>query len=226
MADHATRGPADDPTTDALRADVRDLGALLGVVLREQGGDGLLEAVERVRHLAIELRTDGSDTLDPLLDAERAVPDHLLGSVVRAFATYFHIINMVEQQHRLRALRARRRDRPDRPQAESMAEAVASLPRSVTPDEARAFFVGLRVTPVFTAHPTESRRRTILDHLARLARSVDARDNPLLAPDERDPIQSDILETITVLWQTEEFRPRRPTVLDEVDSILASVGGS
>ena len=227
MTDHATRAPAPaDATADALRADVRDLGALLGMVLREQGGEELLAAVERVRHLAIQLRTSGAVTLDPLLEAERGVPDQLVGPVVRAFATYFHIINMVEQQHRLRALRSRRREHPDRPLSESIAEAVTTIPESVSADEARAFFDALRVMPVFTAHPTESRRRTVLDHLARLARLVDERDNPLLAPDEREVLQRDILETITLVWQTDEVRPSRPTVLDEVDSILASVGGS
>ncbi|MDP8924787.1 MAG: phosphoenolpyruvate carboxylase [Chloroflexota bacterium] len=204
---------------------MHDLGALLGVVLREQGGEELFDAVERVRQLAIELRT-GAATLDPLLAAMRDVPDHLLGSVVRAFATYFHIINVVEQQHRLRALRARRREHPDRPPAESIAEAVDAIPPSVSPAEARAFFEALTVTPVFTAHPTESRRRTVLDHLAELGRLVDARDDPLLTPDEREALRRQTLTTITLLWQTDEVRPRRPTVLDEVDSVLASVGGS
>ena len=225
--DQTARPPASaDPTSDALRIDVRDLGALLGVVLREQGGEELFAAVERVRHLAIQLRSGRAATLEPLLDAGRDVPDHLVGSVVRAFATYFHIINTVEQQHRLRALRTRRREQAESLISESIAEAVAAIPPSVPAEEARAFFDALRVTPVFTAHPTESRRRTVLDHLAELARLVDARDDPLLAPDEREALHREILERITLLWQTEEVRPRRPTVLDEVDSILASAGDS
>jgi len=227
MTDRRERGTSvDEAGADALRGDVRDLGALLGTVLREQGGQEVFDAVERIRHLSIELRGARSSTIEPLLAATRELPFELLGAVTRAFATYFHIINTVEQQHRIRSLRARRRERSDQPLAESIAAAVAAIPLDTPTEDIRAFVAALRVTPVFTAHPTESRRRTVLDHLARLAELVDRRGDPRLAPDERGDVDRETLETITLIWQTDEVRPRRPTVLDEVDSILASVGGS
>ena len=98
---------------DRLRDDVRLLGELVGEVLREQGGEALFEAVEHVRTAAIQLRS-GAGSEQALLDwAERQSTQRLM-QLVRAFSTYFHLINLAEQHHRVRTLRERQRTNPRR----------------------------------------------------------------------------------------------------------------
>ena len=214
-------GPAHE-----LRSDVRYLGELLGTVLREQCGEDALAAVEDIRHRAIDLREAATPALESLFRAMERLDDDTASAVARAFATYFHLINTVELHHRLWSLRSRELEAPDRPRAESIAEAVAGLPSDVPRERAEALARSLAVTPVFTAHPTESRRRTVLGHLRQLQSLVAARARPDLTRAEGRAIEEDLLETITLLWQTEEARPSRPTVLDEVRSTLANVGAS
>lgn len=215
-----------DPLSDDLRADVRYLGTLLGTVLREQGGDALLAAVERARHEAIALREAPEPTLQPLQAVIEGLDDDLIPLVVRAFASYFHIINTLEQHHRLRSLRGRQIAQPDRPLSESIGEALDLVPADRPAADVAAFLAQLRLIPVFTAHPTESRRRTVLELLAHLGDLVSHGDDRPTTLEEQAARERQILAAITLLWQTEEVRPRRPTVLDEVASVLAIVGPS
>ncbi len=227
MTDEAQPGGIDrEPADDELRSDVRYLGSLLGTVLREQGGDQLLATVEELRQLAIDLRTSSPIDLDPLQAAVDRLPLEQLSAVARAFAIYFHLINTVEQHHRLRSLRTRDLAEPDRPRSESIAEAFAVLPSDSAPGRAAEFVQRLAITPVFTAHPTEARRRTVLEHLDTLSGLVSDGDQPLLTAGERVAIESELLQTISVIWQTDEVRQRRQQVLDEVASVLATVGKS
>src|SRR5215208_6110121 len=117
-----------DPVSDDLRADVRYLGTLLGTVLREQGGDALLEAVEQARQEAIRLREADGTELAPLQALIEGLDAGLTPLVVRAFASYFHIINTLEQHHRLRSLRGRQLAESDRPLSESICEALDRVP--------------------------------------------------------------------------------------------------
>jgi phosphoenolpyruvate carboxylase len=220
------RSAARDQAADDLRADVRYLGALLGTVLREQGGEELLAAVEHARTRAIELREQRDVQLADLQRLVGELDPDLAPSVVRAFATYFHVINTLEQEHRLRSLRARSLAAPDEPLRESIAEAIARIPADLPAEDVQAFLAQLCVTPTFTAHPTESRRRTVLDILARLGDVVREGEGRPLTREERSTREARILESITLLWQTEEVRPRRPTVLDEVQTVLTIVGPS
>jgi len=222
----ARQAPDGGRLSDDLRADVRYLGTLLGTVLREQGGDDLLAAVERARQLAISLREADEPDLDRLLSEIRDLNDSQVPLLVRAFASYFHIINTLEQHHRLRSLRDRLLARPDEPLNESIAEALECIPSETSPRVVAEFLEQMRAVPVFTAHPTESRRRTVLELLDRLGALVSEGDTRTLTTDERDHRERRLLEAITLLWQTEEVRPRRPTVLDEVASVQAMIGPS
>jgi phosphoenolpyruvate carboxylase len=212
--------------SDELRRDVRELGALLGTVLREQGGDELLAAVEAARRRAIDLRESGRPDLSQLGSLVARLDPGRLSTVARAFATYFHLINLLEQHHRLRSLRARALAESDRPMPESIADAFASVPPNVPVGAAEALVERLAITPVFTAHPTEARRRTVLERLGRLGSLIADRDHPRLTVAEATAVEARILESISVLWQTEEVRPSQPSVLDEVRSVLANVSGS
>src|SRR5947207_1219408 len=119
------RAPPDDPASAPLRQDVRLLGEWLGEVLREQGGPGLLRTVEAVRRAAIEVREQNPPAPARLLPLVEALADEAAHEVARAFSSYFHLINLAEEHHRLRALRRRDLEAPDRPRHESIDEALA-----------------------------------------------------------------------------------------------------
>lgn len=203
-----------------LRDDVRLLGGLVGEVLREQGGPGLLAGVERVRRDAIAWRSAGAGPDEGRLEGwmSRQSTRRLL-QIIRAFGVYFHVINLAEQNHRLRTLAER--ERAGEPIRESLAEAVDQL-RAQGVDE-RALWEAiedLTIHPVFTAHPSEARRRTLLLHLDVLANLIAALDNPLATPRSRETVLDDLRRRITLLWQTAETRSERPSVIDEVESVL------
>lgn len=222
----ARHAPPADRASAPLRRDVRVLGECLGQVLREQGGSGLFRAVEAVRRAAIAARAEAPPEPGRLLPLVERLDERALLDLVRAFATYFHLINLAEERHRLRALRARQLLHPDRPLHESIAEALAAAAAAgVPPARVRDTLARLRVHLVFTAHPTEARRRSIRGHLRRLAALIAALDDELPAAD-RERQQADIQRAITLLWQTEEVRQTRPSVLEEARSTLGSVADS
>jgi phosphoenolpyruvate carboxylase len=192
-----------------LRRDVRLLGDLLGRVMVEQEGEDLLAREEEIRRVSRRARESG----DPVVRAElaHAVAELDLDqqtNILRAFALFFQLANLAEQQHRVR----RRRDveREDGVPRESLAEAFRRLREAGVDREALAAaaeHVSLEL--VLTAHPTEATRRTILQAQARLG--------GLLAElDTGADIVERAAEEITVLWQTDEVRPQRPRVVDEV----------
>jgi phosphoenolpyruvate carboxylase len=201
-----------------LREDVRLLGSLLGQVLQEQGGPQLLDLVERVRRLAISRRTEPSPEKEAELRRTlESLPLQDCGRVVRAFTLYFHLINLAEEHHRLRTLRDREVRGQPAPRPESVAAAVAALRQEGTSGARLASLLErLEVQPVFTAHPTEARRASVLVHLREVADLLAALNAPQATPEERRRAVQGLLARITVLWQTDEVRSRRPSPLDEV----------
>src|SRR5204863_2739678 len=130
------------------------LGELVGGVLREQGGPDLFEAVEHIRTAAIDLRSR-EDSDEALIDWTARQSTARLLQLVRAFSVYFHLINLAEQQHRVRTLRER--ERQGGPLPESIAAAVAALRAAGVPAATvRAELQRVVVHPVFTAHPSEA----------------------------------------------------------------------
>ena len=210
---------------DRLRDDVRLLGELVGDVLREQGGRELFEDVERVRQAAIELRsTNASD--QPLLDwAERQTNTRLL-QLVRAFGTYFHLINLAEQHHRVRTLRERQRSQST-PLHESIAAAIEELTSDgVEPAQISEALGKLEVHPVLTAHPSEARRRTLLHHLEHAAWLIEELDDERASPLDRTGVLDALRARLTIMWQTAEARAERPSVIDEVQSVVYVLAGT
>lgn len=212
---------------EGLRQNVSLLGSLLGEVLREQGGEELFAVVEHVRKAAIALRSgsfgDQADMADLLAWAE-AQPTERLLQLVRAFSVYFHLINLAEQHHRIRTLRER--ERVDPPLHESIEAALAALrERGVEAATIRAALQRLQVYPVLTAHPSETRRRTLLHHLEQAGRLISALDDRRLTERERSRLLEELRIRITLIWQTAEARAECPSVLDEVRSVLAVLAG-
>ncbi|MER3406335.1 MAG: phosphoenolpyruvate carboxylase, partial [Chloroflexota bacterium] len=206
---------------DPLARDVDLLGSILGGILREQGGDVLFETVESIRLLSKARRQTGEPrSAEELAQRVRALPLDLAEQVVRAYTLYFHVVNVAEEHHRLRVLR-RRELETGRPRHDSIFEAVDLLKGTgVTAEELQVALETLSIEPVLTAHPTEARRRTVLDRLRRIAELVAQRESQLLAPRDQALLLDTLREELTALWQTDEARARRLDVLDEVRNAL------
>src|SRR5215211_2189441 len=202
-------GAESDPQAD-LRRDIRELGVLLGRTLVRQEGPGLLDLVEQVRHL---IRSDRDTTAAVLADVDPATAIRL----VRAFSTYFHLANVAEQVHRGRELAGiRARDGTWLAQATERIAAAGVPPGDLATEVRR-----LAVRPVFTAHPTEAARRTVLAKIRHIAVLLDEWDRatgpdgaPVDTAGERR-VRARLEELIDLMWQTDELRIARPDVVDE-----------
>lgn len=216
------------PKDAPLARDVRLLGDLVGEVLREQGGDELFDCVEQARHAAIQRREEAGalDTADRSLtrilaglDADRAA------EVVRAFSTYFQVVNLAERVHRVRRGRENLQD-PATPQAGSLADTVQRLQMAgIEGPRIARLLAASRVEMVFTAHPTESTRRVILDKQERIANELIERLDPTRTPHDERASWAVIREAVTTSWQTDEHPATRPTVADEREHVLYYVSG-
>jgi phosphoenolpyruvate carboxylase len=210
---------------DRLRDDVRLLGELVGDVLREQGGPELFDAVERIRTSAIELRSSHGSDAALLSWAEQQSTLRLL-QLVRAFSAYFHLINLAEQHHRIRTLRERLRSQSG-PLHESVAAALSELADDgVSREQIREALKRVEVHPVLTAHPSEARRRTLLHHLEHAAALIDRLDDERATPADREAVLEALRARITLIWQTAEARVERPSVIDEVQSVIYVLVGT
>ncbi|MBQ0987265.1 phosphoenolpyruvate carboxylase [Streptomyces sp. F63] len=196
------------PETDdnaPLRADIRRLGDLLGETLVRQEGAELLELVERVRALT---RTDGEAAAKLL--GETDLPT--AGKLVRAFSTYFHLANITEQVHRGRELRARRA-------AEGgLLARTADRLKDADPGHLRQTVQNLNVRPVFTAHPTEAARRSVLNKLRRIAALLEESVGSGSGDRRRHDLR--LAENIDLVWQTDELRVVRPEPADEARNAI------
>jgi phosphoenolpyruvate carboxylase len=196
-----------------LRRDVRLLGEILGRVLVEQEDESLLDDEERIRSLSRDARAGGSRS-----ELRRAVSELALerqAAVLRAFGIYFQLANIAEQHHRLR--RRRQYEAERRVPRESLADAFDRLDAvGVSADERAAAARAVSLQLVLTAHPTEATRRTILTAHLRISRLLAELDDPTIPPSRRDEIERALAEEVTLLWQTDELRPQRPHVRDEI----------
>jgi phosphoenolpyruvate carboxylase len=196
-----------------LRANVRLLGDVLGNVLVEQEGEELLALEEQIRRLARDARESGDRT--ELEETIGALELEQQSAVLRAFSLFFQLANIAEQHHRLR--RRRQYEHEGRVPRESLADAVGRLRDAGIGDkELRTAAARLEVRPVLTAHPTEATRRTILQAHQRLATALRRLDDPELPPSTQRRVRDQIAEEVTILWQTDEVRSRRPRVVDEI----------
>ena len=207
---------------EALSADIHLLGDLLGETIRRLAGDEVFNLVEEVRASAKQLRLEHS------LEDARRLRDRLdrldlarLRGLTRAFSTYFDLINLAEQQARIRVLRER--------EAKGIAlnespEAALRLlgERGVDQASLNSQLQHALIVPVFTAHPSEARRRTILEKLAAIGKHLERATLADPLPDERAEALAGIAEEIEELWLTDTACATRPTVRDEVRQVFGS----
>jgi phosphoenolpyruvate carboxylase len=189
-------------------------------VIREQGGDELFEKVEGARVAAIRRREGEPGAEGELQTLVGALSPHDAGELVRGFATYFAVVNLAERINRIR--RGRDHLRAGRaPQEGTLDDTVRRLAAAgLGPPEVRDLLQRLSFEPVFTAHPTEATRRTLLEKEQAIGRLLVARFDPSRTPAEEQAALGSIREHITVGWQTEATPAQRPTVLDELEHVL------
>jgi phosphoenolpyruvate carboxylase len=203
-----------------MRRDVRLLGDLLGEVLREAGGQELLDDVERLRHAVIAARRSADDTLQQISDMVSAWPLDRAEAVAHAFTVYFHLANLAEEHQRVRTLRER--DTGERPVRESLAEAVAVIRAQHGAGRVAELLAELRVHPVLTAHPTEARRRAVTEALRRIGALLTSLDDGRLGASDRAEIRRRLREEIDLLWRTSALRAVAMQPLDEVRSAMTA----
>ena len=204
MTEHLSIQATTAQDDQALRSDVRRLGDLLGQSLVRQEGDSLLELVESVRKA---VRDGGGEEILSSIKAEESV------QLVRAFSTYFHLANVAEQVHRARIL------------TEARISGGSWLTRAVdriidaknsgnefSTEDLQEWVNHFSVRPVFTAHPTEAARRSVLSKMGTIS---DLLDEPATATRDRR-----LAEAVDLLWQTDELRLGRPEPLDEATNAL------
>ena len=208
-------------TTDGEReptsSQVRLLGDLIGRAVATVDGPERLALVEKVRTLSVARRR-GEDpaTLDTLLSE---LPAEDARIVARAFAAWFHLVNLAEDQSQARRLieERHRSARAGLPHGETLLAALTSLrDDGVAAPDVAGLLAELRVRLVLTAHPTETRRRSVLAKLVRTADLLRLLDTSPHAPEDADDLTRQLAEEVTALWLTDETRDRAPTVVDEV----------
>ncbi|HWT01328.1 MAG TPA: phosphoenolpyruvate carboxylase, partial [Pyrinomonadaceae bacterium] len=221
-----------------LRRDVRVLGRLLGEVLKEQGGPALFDAVEELRLLAIEYRDAAHGEGEGAGARAGDLIERAAGQVARlgleeayrlskAFAIYFELTNLAETNHRKRRRRAALLSPSRPPQPGSIRGTLRRMrDAGMTFETALEFLGQISVVPVFTAHPTEVARRTVLFKRRRISDDLERLDRLPLADAEAREREASIAAEITALWQTDEVRRRPPIVRDEIKMGLDYYSGS
>jgi phosphoenolpyruvate carboxylase len=217
----------DDGSKEApLRRDVRSLGILLGRVLVEQAGEEFFNRVEQLRRLLIQHREQhiqgGSLAFEgPLLAQARAIvagmPVESSYRTTKAFAIYFELSNLAETNHRKRRRRAGSLYTGQTPLPGSYRGTLRRLrDRGLAGAEVLELLRNIRVVPVFTAHPTEVARRTVLLKRRRISQQLERLDLLPLASSEAKECERSMTAEITALWQTDEIRLTKPGVTDEI----------
>ena len=230
ISDNSNRNNASSTNTDdtpnsvrnvsnnLLRRDVRFLANMLGEVLVAQGGQELLNTVDNIREMSKTLRSSFVPALyDEFKQTIQSLDPEIRHQVIRAFAVFFHLVNIAEQNHRIRRKRDYDHTAGESIQPGSIESVVKELKRKkMSVESVQDILHTISLELVMTAHPTEATRKAVLDIHQRIADGVLELDNPMLTHREREKLHEKLAGEVLTLWQTDELRDRKPTVLDEV----------
>ena len=205
----------------ALRDDVHVLGALVGAVLKEQGGDALFELVEKDRLLSIRRRAGDKEAATELSLQLKGRAPQVARDLARAFSSWFRAVNLAEKVHRIRRRRGYFLEDSGRAQPGGVEAALTALKaRGMDLAQVIDLLKKIHIEPVFTAHPTESARRTMLRKNQRIANLLLDRLDPTLSPQELRQNWSRVRTEVTTAWQTEDHPRERLTVADEREHVV------
>jgi phosphoenolpyruvate carboxylase len=204
----------------ALREDVHRLGGLVGELVREQGGEALFDLVETARKLAIQHREGDRAAYGELKALLGSLAPSTGKDFIRAFSTYFQMVNTAEKVHRIRRRRAYLRD-AGAPQPFGFVDILQRLKaQGVDGDEIERALAAIRVQPVFMAHPTEVTRRTLLRKEHNIARHLVEMMDPYLTPHELEATLGQIRQEMTTGWQTVDSLDEGIRLRDEAEHVL------
>lgn len=203
---------------DLLRQEVRFLTTRLGAIVQEQCGPKTFHAVETLRQLAKQIRENPQPELIAAKElAASKLPLGRAEEVAHAFSLFFHLVNLCEERQRVRRLETYERHETGAPM--SLKHTFAQLARQdVSPRRVARLLATMRVEPVLTAHPTEAKRRSVLNHILRIGRTLEALGRDLGASTEHAARAID--PWIEALWLTDEMRERPVTPEVEIESTL------
>ena len=215
------RHAVDFPVKDvALREDVHSLGLAIGEMLRDQGGEEFLRLVEGDRRAALDGRASGGSVGGELQRRCGGRTPAEATNLTRAFSIWFQAVNTAEKVHRVRRRRAYLND-ASHVQPGGIADSIARLKNSgLSLEDVLALIASMSIEPVFTAHPTESTRRTILRKQQRIAQDLLDRLNPALTPAELETLWARVGFEVTTIWQTEDHPRERLNISDEREHVL------
>lgn len=200
-----------------LRARVKLLGRLLGEVLRSQAGERTYQVVEELRRGFISLRQSEDVELRTRLNGLiEALDAETLVDVIRAFNIYFSLANLAEEtfEHRIRRVQAAQGGKLWLGSFDATLRDFKD--KGVDADQLASLLGRSRYLPVFTAHPTESKRRTIMEGLRRIFEIAERLDDPLLNDENEKQVERELRAEVQVLWKTDEVRAHKPEVKDEI----------
>ncbi len=207
---------------ELLRRDVRKLADLLGEVICQHAGQATLDKVETIRRLSRDRRNNVPGAEASLGNEIASLDDASARYVARAFSIYFDLTNLAEDRHRIRVLRQRELEKAPQPIGESIGAAIEQLKAAgFTAQQTREALGRLDIELVFTAHPSEAKRRSIRAKIRRMRPILHELDNPNLLPREKDDLETQLRAELTILWGTEFLRPMRPTVMEELERGLS-----
>ena len=199
-----------------LRTEIGFLGAILGDTIRQFAGDEGFEVVEELRKLAWDRRSGREHAEERMTERVARLSHEQIRIVTRAFSVFLDLLNVVEDRHRVRILRKRARNAYPLPRSESIRDAISELKQSgKSAQDVQSILDRLHIELVFTAHPTDAKRRSVRRKLTEVRHLMTLRDGDLL-PEELARIENDLRAEIAKLWQTDFIRPWRPTVMQEV----------
>ncbi|KMK75609.1 phosphoenolpyruvate carboxylase [Alkalihalobacillus pseudalcaliphilus] len=206
----------------SLRNDVKKLGNILGEILQHHGGTELFNKVETIREMTKKLRQNYDPNTYEKLKAEISnLKPPTRQQVIRAFSVYFHLVNMAEQNHRIRRRKQYQLQEGAKLQSFSLEKSVSTLKDlEMTSDEIKKVLNNLSIELIITAHPTEATKRTVLEIQKRISYILNQLDSPLVTKKERIRLEDSLYNEVATLWQTDELRHRKPTVIDEVKNGL------
>jgi len=209
-------------STDSFRRDLNLLEEILHQVVSEDHGAEILDLIARIRRLSHDRRANvpGSEAL--LSQKIESLSEDQIRVVTRFQSLFFDLVNIAEDRQRIRVLRKREQLTHPDPISESIGAAIQELKRAgFSPERVQTALDQLDIELVFTAHPSEAKRRSIRSKLRRMRQSLQELDRNDLLPRERSAILARTRADLTALWQTEFLRPMRPSVLEEVERGLS-----
>jgi len=205
----------------SLQNDVNMLGNILGEILVLHGGKELFDKVETIRKMTKSIRKEfNKETYQALKKEISSLQPPMRQQVIRAFSIYFHLINVAEQNHRIRR-RHQYLLEEGTSQPFSLENAVHKVKEySLSDDEIQSVLDDLSIELIMTAHPTEATKRTVLEIQKRISENLRKLGNPFVTQWEKDMVADSLFNEVTTLWHTDELRHRKPEVLDEVKNGL------